>query len=192
MMSSRRSLPVKRALRFVYTSLLFCLAWIINPKVRLKGLIAVRRDLKASDDLLLVAPGSSVRGLTQDDWDGFWNHDRLFVNYAALHESFRLGDLLSTEPHETIAEFVDGVAELDGPVLLKGFTSLSPCLPEDHPASPSGAEPGEQRACLPEVHLASPSGAESGDHDLRGRSMQAICGISRSSMIIERMRLFRQ
>ena len=47
------------------------------------------------------------------------------LNYAALHESFRLGDLLSTEPHETIAEFVDGVAELDGPVLLKGFTSLS-------------------------------------------------------------------
>ena len=125
MMSSRRSLPVKRALRFVYTSLLFCLAWIINPKVRLKGLIAVRRDLKASDDLLLVAPGSSVRGLTRDDWDGFRNHDRLFVNYAALHESFRPGDLLSTEPHETIAEFVDGVAELDGPVLLKGFTSLS-------------------------------------------------------------------
>ena len=124
-MSSRQLLPVKRALRFVYTTLLFCLALIINPKVRLKGLIAVRRDIKASDDLLLVAPGSSVRKLTQGDWDGFRNHDRLFVNYAALHDSFRSGDLLSTEPHERIVEFVDGVAKLDGPVLLKGFTSLS-------------------------------------------------------------------
>ena len=115
----------KRGVRFIYASLIFFVAKIINPKVSLKGLGAVQRELKSSEDLLLVAPGSSLASLTQDDWIHFQDHDRLFVNYAARHKSFQSGDILSTEPHPTIAEFADTVANLDGPVLLKGFTSLS-------------------------------------------------------------------
>lgn len=125
MTASKLKLYLKRFVRRIYSQIVALIAKCLNRKNSLSSLLCVGGYFKRSSGLLLVAPGSSLNTLTSDDWAKFENYDRIFVNYAAMHDQVRAQDMLSTEPHLNIHKFSEVFAQHHGPLLFKGFTSLS-------------------------------------------------------------------
>ena len=124
--SFRKVSNIRPALRIFLGILFLFISKILIRSTIFCGVKYFTKNLKNSDKLFILAPGSSINGLNKKDFQEISRYDSIGLNYFIFHEFTPTGYLIET--HDTYQGYFDYVAcnniKLSKvPILYKGYNS---------------------------------------------------------------------
>lgn len=126
MFNSEHFGSIRSALRKILGIIYIFICKCLIPKVTFCGVKHFIKHLKSSDKLFILAPGTSINNITENEFLEMSSHDSIGLNYFIFHDFVPTSYLIET--HDTARGYFDYVASNSLkfskiPILYKGYNS---------------------------------------------------------------------